>query len=252
MKRLYQFESLLQENSLIHGVSQKSIDDNLLFSLALHTNEDKEAIISNRKKLASSFGDKDYYFVVANQTHSSTIKIIEEGAFRGWNSLDDVVEDCDALLTKQKGVILTVLTADCVPILLYDRGQEVVGVIHAGWRGTEGQIASKTIAMIQKKFNSNPKDIIVGIAPAIGACCYEVEEDVASHFFEYPQALNKRENKYDLDLRLINQAQLLTSGIPKENIQMSGICTACSVESYFSYRREGGCSGRFMSMIGLQ
>lgn len=252
MKRLYQFESLLQENSLVHGVSQKSTNEKLLFSLALHTNEDKDLILSNRKKLASSFRDKNYYFIVANQTHSNHIKVIEERSSRGWNSLDDAVEDCDALISNQKGLILTVLTADCVPILLYDRVQKVIAVVHAGWRGTDQEIASKTISVMQTKFNSNPKDILVGIAPAIGACCYEVKEDVASHFFKYPKALSKKDNKYNLDLSIINQEQLLAIGIQKENIQMSGICTACSVESYFSYRQEGGCSGRFMSMIGLK
>ena len=100
-------------------------------------------------------------------------------------------------------------------------------------------------------FGSNPKDIMAGIAPSIGSCCYEVEEDVAGHFFESPEAFTKQGEKYMLNLPYLNQKQLLDAGVEESNIEMSNICTACEVERFFSYRKEKGCSGRFMSMIGL-
>jgi YfiH family protein len=148
--------------------------------------------------------------------------------------------------------MLNILTADCVPILLYDTKKEVVAAIHAGWRGTHMHIVTKTVQKMIDTFNSNPKDIIAGIAPSIGRCCYEVGEDVAEHFFDMPQSFTRKDEKYMLDLPLINKEQLLIAGLKEESIEMSHICTSCNVERFFSYRKEQGCSGRFMSTIGLK
>jgi copper oxidase (laccase) domain-containing protein len=93
--------------------------------------------------------------------------------------------------------------------------------------------------------------MIAGIAPSIGKCCYEVGIDVAQHFFDIPEGYSKKGEKYMLDLPYINKYQLLEIGLLEENIELSGVCTACEVDAYFSYRKEQGCSGRFMSMIGM-
>ena len=220
------------------------------FSLALHTHENPQQIIANREQLQEQFPVMQ--FIVANQTHSANIKIIQEAQSRGWKQLDSAIEDCDALITNQHGVMLTILTADCVPILLLDPIHKVVGAVHAGWRGTTQQILLKTIQKMQEIFGSNPKEIIAGIAPSIGRCCYEVGEEVAKHFFDDQNAMDRVGEKYMLDLPYINQQQLLKAGLNAENIELSGICTACDVEHYFSYRQEQGCSGRFMSMIGVR
>jgi len=149
--------------------------------------------------------------------------------------------------------MLGVVTADCVPILMYDSKNHVVSAVHAGWKGTKDKIVIKTLFEMRKKYNSNPADIIVGIAPAIGKCCYEVDEDVAKYFFDISQSFKKKENnKYMLDLPYINQQQLLSVGVLGQNIELSNICTACNVDNFFSYRKEKGCSGRFMSLIGLK
>ena len=253
MNPFYRFDHLSKEKSLIHAVSKKSITESYAFSLALHTGEDREKIISNRRQLAEQLTLKeDAVFVVANQTHSDHIAVIETKKMRGWEGTEDAVEDCDALVTKQSGVVLAVLTADCVPVLLYDPIRKVVAAVHAGWRGTESGIVQKTIEVMQKKFDSDPADILAGVAPAIGKCCYEVGEDVASHFGDYPDAVERHGGKYMLDLPEINRLQMLSAGIHEAHIEMSGICTACESEHFFSYRKEQGCSGRFMSMIGVQ
>jgi len=145
-----------------------------------------------------------------------------------------------------------VLTADCVPVLLYDKEKEVIAAVHAGWKGTKAQIVFKTVQKMKEVYGSDPKDIIVGIAPSIGRCCYEVGEEVAQHFFDTPEGFDTKGSKYMLDLPYINEQQLLNASILEENIEMSNICTACEVEHFFSYRREQGCSGRFMSMIGMK
>ena len=253
MLSFYRFYHFPREKSLIHAVSQKERGEAYSFSLALHTGEEAGEIVANRWSVARQLSvGENCVFVTANQTHSNHVCIINKIEMQGWERMEDAVEDCDALVTDRENVIVTILTADCVPILLYDPVKRVVAAVHAGWKGTEGEIVVKTIDIMKRRFNSNPSDILVGVAPAIGKCCYEVGEDVASHFSAYPDAMEQNGEKYMLDLPEINKTQMIAAGILEEHIEMSGICTACKVETFFSYRREQGCSGRFMSMIGLR
>lgn len=253
MQSFYYFDHLSREKPLIHAISQKERGEAYSFSLALHTGEEAGEIIANRWSVARKLSvDEASVFVVANQTHSNHVHIIDRKEMQGWERLEDAVEDCDALVTDQENVIVTILTADCVPILLYDPVKRVVAAVHAGWRGTEGEIVIKTVSAMKRRFGTDPSDILAGVAPAIGKCCYEVGEDVASHFSAYPDAMDRQGEKSMLDLPAINKSQMVSAGILEEHIEMSGICTACEVETFFSYRREQGCSGRFMSMIGLR
>ena len=248
----YKFENLEKLDTCRHVVTTKKMEEPYAFSLALHTGEDKDTIINNRKKIADELGwNKDLYFVVANQIHSDQIKVINEEENKGWERLEDAVEACDALVTNKQGVVLSMLTADCVPILLCDTQKKVIAAVHAGWKGTKVEIVAKTIQKMSDCFDCDPQDIIAGIGPAIGSCCYEVDKDVAMHFFDIPRSFERKKDKYMIDLPLINKLQLIHAGLYEENIEMSGICTACEAERFFSYRKEKGCSGRFMSMIGL-
>jgi len=249
MKNIYSFDNLSKEANCTHLITTKDSRYSFDFSLALHTGETPQNIIDNRKLLEQKFPNMS--FVVANQTHSSNIEVISTSQNIGWQDAKSAIPHCDAMITDQKGVMLTILTADCVPILLFDKKLNVVSAIHAGWRGTEQQIVIKTVQKMIREFGSNPVDIIAGVAPSIGRCCYEVDWGVAQHFSDYKDAFDKVEDKYMLDLPHINRLQLLEAGVSEENIELSNICTACKVDSYFSYRKENGCSGRFMSMIGI-
>jgi YfiH family protein len=249
----YQFKIFEEYSHCIHAVTTKRCSEPYRFSLALHTGDEAKSIIKNRQKLSSLLGSEGRFaFIVANQTHSDHVTIITQKHSKGWESLEDAVAECDALVTDKKEVVLTILTADCVPILLYDTKKEVIATVHAGWRGTEKKIVEKTVQKMVEVFGSKPKDIIAGIAPSIGRCCYEVGKEVAEHFFDQPESLVSVGEKYMLDLPLINKKQLLDIGVNDANIEMSGICTACETESFFSYRKEQGCTGRFMSLIGLR
>jgi len=253
MLDFYRFTHFQNHPKLMHAVSTKSSTSPYSFSLALHTGEEEKSIISNRQTLTNHLNTNGkLQFIVANQTHSDHIQHIIEEKTKGWVSLDDAVEDCDALITNSPNVVLCILTADCVPILLYDAKQHAIAVIHAGWKGTKAEIIKKTVRRMQKVFKSNPKDIVAGIAPSIGRCCYEVGEDVAKHFIDTPDGFTQVREKYMLDLPYINKKQLLEAGLKKCNIELSNICTACDSERFFSYRKEKGCSGRFMSMIVLK
>ena len=252
MLDFYRFRYFEKSPQLLHAVTTKSTAFPYDFSLALHTGENPKDIITNRKVLAHTMEtDKKLHFIVANQTHSDNIYLIGKEQNKGWEGLSDAVEACDALITDVPNVILTILTADCVPILLFDCKKRVVAAIHAGWRGTVAKITQKTVEKMKTVYGSNTEDIYAGIAPSIGQCCYEVGEDVAQHFTTIPHTYKSKENKYMLDLPTINKQQLLACGLKEEHIEMSNICTACEVERFFSYRKEQGCSGRFMSMIGL-
>ncbi|MBN2826219.1 MAG: peptidoglycan editing factor PgeF [Campylobacterales bacterium] len=215
-------------------------------SLALHTNENPSDIIANRQNLHLS--STPLHYIAAHQIHSNRIEIIREQNSHGWHEKATI--ECDGLITDQKNVVLAILTADCVPILLYDTTKEVIGAVHAGWKGTQQQIVQETIKQMQQHFDTNPKDIVAYIAPSIGQCCYEVGEDVALHF--EPTSYKSKGEKFMLDLPHANQQQLLNMGIPQSNITLSNICTSCEVERFFSYRKECGCSGRFMSMIWME
>jgi YfiH family protein len=248
----YKFKCFEKYNDLLHAVTNKSMDLPHHFSLALHTGENKEEIIQNRNVIPGFFkSDKNLHFIVANQTHSDHIKIIAKRETKGWESVEDAIEDCDALITNEKEIVLTILTADCVPVLLYDNEKEVVAAVHAGWKGTKAKIVAKTVKKMKEMYGCEPENIIAAVAPSIGSCCYEVGEDVAEHFFDTADGCRKTGEKYMLDLPLINKKQLLDVGLKEVNIEMSDVCTACEVDRYFSYRKEQGCSGRFMSMIGM-
>ena len=253
MLDFYRFTHFKKYPSLLHAVTTKSSDFPYNFSLALHTGEHAENIVANRDTLSKLLQtQEELHFIVANQTHSDHIKIITHQENQGWDTLEDAIEDCDALITNVPGIVLNILTADCVPILLYDKEKNVIAAIHAGWKGTQAHITLKTVQKMQAVYGCDPKDVIAGIAPSIGACCYEVGKDVAQHFFNIPESFTAADDKYMLDLPHINKQQLMKAGLHEEQIQMSEVCTACEVTQFFSYRKEKGCSGRFMSMIGLK
>jgi len=219
-------------------------------SLALHTNQNPQDIVSNRKSI--SLSSKPLEFIVANQVHSNRVEIIDKKLSKGWSEQSSAIQDCDGLITNQKGVVLTILTADCVPILIYDKSKKIISALHAGWRGTKLEIVKEAISKMIEEFGTNPKDISVFIAPSIRGCCYEVGDDVAREFEEYREYCTPKENnKFMLDLSAINRVQLLDMGVESENIRISTSCTACESDRFFSYRKESGCEGRFMSMIWM-
>ena len=253
MLDFYTFDHFKKYPSLLHAVTTKSNDFPYAFSLALHTGERAENIVANRDRLSKLLQSKEaLHFIVANQTHSDNIKVIRKKETKGWERLEDAIEDCDALISNVEGVVLSILTADCVPVLLYDHEKKVIAAVHAGWKGTKAQIVSKTVHKMREIYGCHPEDIIAGVAPSIGRCCYEVGSDVTQHFFDTPEGFSAVGKKYMLDLPFINKQQLLDAGLKEEHIEMSDVCTACEIEQFFSYRKEQGCSGRFMSMIGLK
>lgn len=246
------FENLTNIDACRHAITIKKSAIPYNNSMALHTGEDKTTIIRNRKHIAKELQwHENMCFIVANQTHSDHIRIVKAKEHRGWETTENAVENCDALITDRRGIVLTMLTADCVPILLIDKKQNIIAAVHAGWKGTKEGILSKTVKKMCETFNCEAEDIIAGIGPSIGRCCYEVDSNVSDCFDTSESIYVSKNGKYMLDLPMVNKKQLLKAGLLESNIEMSTICTSCENEKFFSYRKEKGCSGRFMSMIAL-
>jgi YfiH family protein len=245
------FENLRSSDGAKHCITERHIGAKIDFSLAYHTGEDPEAVRANRDAVHAFFG-ADACFVSALQVHGDHIHAVESRTERGWEEMDRSLE-ADALVTNVEGVVLKIMTADCVPIILYDPRRRAIGSVHAGWKGTQAEIVRKTLEKMTKLYGSDPHDVLVGIGPAIGGCCYEVGSEVAEHFADYPDAVQAQPNgKYLLDLKAVNAQQLRSAGIQDTHLEISSVCTACESKRFFSYRAENGCSGRFMSCIMIE
>jgi YfiH family protein len=237
----------------------------------------REAVLVNRTKFFRAIGAAKLQPITMRQIHSDMPHRVDAALAASQDA-----PQCDALFTRDSGFLLTVQTADCVPILLADTRQRAVAAIHAGWRGTLRRIAAKTLGRMQMEFGTRPEDVIAALGPGIGGCCYEVGEDVAREFnaqfpnarewFDGPfDALASGENdpnwlpwltmkppghpppplRVNLDLIAANRAILADAGVAPARIFASGHCTACRRDLFFSYRRER-TTGRMMAAIGIR
>jgi YfiH family protein len=180
------------------------------------------------------------------QKHTNSIQIVE-------SDLNPVVSD--AVLTARKNILIGVKVADCVPILLYDINNKVIGAVHAGWRGTSGSILKKTVTTMKDIFRSSAKDIIVAIGPSIRGCCYCVGDDVAEAVFGSSvngDLCKTRGGRQYIDLSSENVRQALLSGVSQKNIWQSDECTFCNPDRFYSYRYAGGTTGRQGGYIMLK
>lgn len=171
----------------------------------------------------------------------------------------------DAVITNRKGLLIGVQVADCVPILLHDPRKNIIGAVHAGWRGTAAGILKATLQEMCDRFYSNPSDIIVAIGPSIRWCCYEVGHEVIDAVIRATDIVRsaecgmrerdkyyiKKGEKYCLDLQNANKYQALSMGLTEQNIWLSEECTFCLPDKYYSYRYSKGSTGRQGGFIGL-
>ncbi len=170
----------------------------------------------------------------------------------------------DAMLTDVPGVALFWAYGDCAPVLLYDARQRVVGLVHAGWRGTAQAITARTIAAMRERFDSRLDDIHAAVGPAIGACCYEVNDAVRQSFAAEPLAQKAAifvertlsddpdDMRLYLDVGASNERQLLLAGLAPDHVETSGYCTGCESDLFYSNRRGPRHGGRFGVAIGLR
>ena len=210
-----------------------------------------EDVRRNQALVEEAFAIPAGKVILMKQIHGDRINFIDKS-----DPLPEEPPECDGLITDRPGVALGIRTADCVPLLFVDRTRRVIGAAHAGWRGTALGIAAQMVAIFKDRFSSRPEDILVGIGPAIGPCCYEVDAPVLAAFPAMPDVglfacPCVQQDRWMMDLSLANRHQIMAAGIPGENIQAAVLCTACRHEFFFSHRASGGRTGRQISLIML-
>jgi len=158
----------------------------------------------------------------------------------------------DALISNQPGITLSVRTADCLPILMADTRNRAIAAVHAGWRGTIQEIVPKTIQAMADRFGTHPDDLVIGVGPGIGACCFEVGPEVAIQFAKLFPERTDLNQKTKVDLVETNLRLLRRNGGSVRQIATSGLCTYCRPDLFHSYRRDGEAAGRMVSAIRIR
>lgn len=254
-----------RETGLQHGFSTRkggvSKEHLASLNLSFSVEDAKENVLENFRRIGERFGKTPEDFVLSKQSHETKVlKVGTKDRGKGITK-DRDYEGIDALITDEKGIILSCFSADCVPILFYDPIHKAVGACHSGWRGTKGKILQNVVEEMRKHFSSNPAEILIAIGPSICKEQYVVSEDLALSFLEdYPdlgedtaspiQRISK--DKFQLDLWDLNRRIALDSGIKEEHISISGYCTMENPELFFSHRYSQGKRGLQGAFICLQ
>ncbi|MDR0469419.1 MAG: peptidoglycan editing factor PgeF, partial [Peptococcaceae bacterium] len=211
--------------------------------------DDPDAIRENRRRLSSAIGLPIERWACVRQMHGTGVKrtVIADA---GTGIMDPIIRltRADAQITDERGIALVTLHADCLPIYILDPKKPAIGLAHAGWRGTLKNMAGAIVEAMEQAFGSNPADLFASIGPGAGVCHYEVDEPVLSHvemcFEAWPGVTetmlrpSSRGGRAYLDMYNANAFLLAQSGIPKQQISVSGLCTMCDNEKFFSYRKK--------------
>jgi len=250
--KYYTFKSF-PNDGLFHGIFTRAggISQNSFSSLNVGetAGDSKENVIENRNRIINVFGKSIDSIFDVWQIHSEKVILSDQA-----RKIGTTHEQADGILTNSKEVSLFMQYADCVPILLFDPGKHVIGIVHAGWQGTVKRIVQNAIRIMVSNFNCDPKEILAGIGPSIGPDHYEVGENVIDEVSEKlsefsSEVLIYEGAKYYFDLWKSNELLLRQVGVT--NVEVAEICTACNLHDWYSYRLEGQQSGRFGVVIGL-
>jgi YfiH family protein len=223
-------------------------------NLGTNTLDSPHSVEGNRSILTRAFGTVLAQLVTVNQVHGTDLLVIDSP---NPDYAHFLKLECDGIITNQPGIMIGVCVADCVPLLLLDPVKRVIAALHAGWKGTAGNIAGKGVAAMAQMFGCQPGDILASLGPAIGPCCYEVDRVVMDAFTKGGVAweLSATEtggDKWGLDLAAANRRQLLDAGIRENHLEKAEQCVSCSQELFFSYRRDNGDTGRQMGFAMLE
>jgi polyphenol oxidase len=239
--------------------------------------DDREAVAQNRRLLAEAVTSDEWTPMVALRQIQSNLVIVASAS----DARRERPRKADGAITAEPGLLIAIQTADCIPVLVADKRRRVVGAFHAGWRGTVKRIVELGVGRMRMEFGSRPEDLIAAIGPGMAQCCYEVGEELVSAFesqFTYGLELFREvfdsdpvREKYPmlfltqrapghsqlgpslhLDLIEANRRQLLAAGVKASAISVTGGCTGCNTDLFFSHRTSQGHAGRMMSVIGIR
>lgn len=215
----------------------KIVPENMRFKnlLAFFTKKDFD--------IKSFSHNKNLYFPI--QRHTDNVLVIQDGISS---------QIADAVITAQKGLIIGVKVADCLPILIFDPEKYVIAAVHAGWRSTATAILKKTIKQMEHSFQTDPDKLLLAFGPSIRGCCYEVGQEVIAALKKETDSddfIINLNGKKHVDLALANLCQALSCGVRAENIWISADCTYCKNEEYASYRFHKDKAARQYGLIGM-
>ncbi len=184
------------------------------------------------------------------QVHGASVRTVDR-RFKGRGAFDrlSALKETDALITAQRFLPIAVLTADCLPVFLFDPRKRVIAIIHAGWRGVNKRIITTAIQKMSGVFKTSAEDLIAVLGPAMRSCCYEVGREFIGFFGR--NVVSTRDNKLYFDLAGAAAEEMREAGISVNSIFDTNICTSCLNGEFFSYRREGTGAGRSMSVLEL-
>lgn len=218
-------------------------------NMSLSYSDTKDSLL-NRNNFLSALGIDYQSIICAQQVHSNNVKYVRQAdKGKGALSYESSMPDTDGFITDEKNLPLSIFTADCLSIFLYDSQTPAIGLIHAGWLSSKENISSKAVKLMQREFNTKPEGLYAAFGPSIRSCCYEVSSDFNNFF---TNGLTKRNGSYYFDLAKINKQELICLGVKSENIFDPEICTSCHNEELFSFRKEGNGCGRLMSVMMLK
>lgn len=249
---------LLQETGcVLHGFSTRlggvSQGHCATMNISTSRGDDPEAVEENRRRISVAIGVKPENMVYTQQTHTTNVaRVLREDKGRTF-------QNTDGLVTNVPRICLVTFYADCVPLYFVDPVNKAIGLSHSGWRGTVGKMANVTVKRMTEEFGSDPNDIIAAVGPSICQDCYEVSEDVIVQFQEnyekkyWDELFYIKENgKYQLNLWKANEINFLESGILKEHMAITNVCTCCNPAILFSHRVTGWERGNLSAFLALK
>lgn len=213
-------------------------------NIAIKEGETEENVEKNLSILGSALGFALSDLVLTRQTHTDIVRVVTRADHRGIFHRE--YPECDGLVTNDPGVALMIFTADCTPLLFHDPVTGAVGAAHAGWRGTAAAIGAKTVEAMVREFGCRPENIRAAIGPNIGQCCFQTDADVpnamlAAFGTEAERFIRPDGEKYYVNLKEINALSLRRAGV--RHIEISGSCTMCEHDRFWSHRYTRGLRG---------
>ena len=257
----YRFEGLPEQvDALVStrhgGVSPAPFDS---LNLGLRVGDEEANVVANRRRLLAAYGLPFERSVWCRQVHADGVVVVGEAdAGRGAGGEARIVDAADALVTDTADLPLCVKVADCVPVVIVDPERRVLGLAHAGWGGTVSRICSRTVAVMGERFGSEPGALLAAIGPSIGPAGYEVGADVIGRVREAfgeraEEVLAPADGGRALfDLWAANRIDLEQAGAAPERIEVAAIASDERLEDFYSHRREGGRTGRFIAVASLR
>ena len=253
---IYKNQPIIAAFSTKHG--GVSVGDCESMNLSFKRNDDPNHVLRNHQLFAEACGYKVENVVLSDQVHETTIRYVTKSDCGKGVLFDSDIVATDGLMTDIPDVVLMTFYADCVPLYFYDTEHHAIGLAHSGWRGTVKQMGKCMVDAMNKQFGSLPQKLLAVIGPCICRDCYEVSVDVyqefAKHFDDsFIQSIftANEKGRYQLDLKEANRQILLQAGLLPEQIEVSGECTCCKNDVYFSHRATNGHRGNLAAVMSL-